>query len=101
MWRHFAGTLLVTLALTGTPSEATGFRGGAASDSVYVPPGIGIEGVAVGYSTMDSVVAKYGKDFALVEHKKYSYEMRYEQLGLSFWYRYEDNNILDSPRLIY
>ena len=78
------------LALTGTPSEATGFRGAAPSDSVYVSPGIGIEGVAVGYSTMDSVVARYGKDFGLLEHNKYSYEMSYEQLGLSFWYRYDD-----------
>ena len=89
MRRHFAGTLLIMLALALT-GEAAGFRGPVANHPVYASPGIGIEGVAINYSTMDSVVANYGKDFALVEHNKYSFEMSYEELGLSFWYRYED-----------
>ena len=58
--------------------------------SVYLAPGIGIEGIAVGYSTRSSVIAKYGDDFSLFTHGVYSYEMRYWDHGLSFWYRYSD-----------
>src|SRR4051812_12408281 len=59
-------------------------------DSVYAAEGIGIDGVAVGYSTMETVAARYGKEFRLVEHGTYSYEMDYADLGFSFWYRHED-----------
>ena len=57
---------------------------------VYVTAGIGVDGVAVGYSTKNTVTARYGEQYELVEHKQYSYEMKYEDLGLSFWYRFED-----------
>lgn len=60
------------------------------SRSVYLAAGVGIEGIAVGYSTKDSVTAKYGNDFELITHEVYSYEMRYADRGLSFWYRYSD-----------
>ena len=61
------------------------------SRSVYLAPGIGIDGIAVGYSTKSSVIAKYGDDFSLFTHGVYSYEMRYWDHGLSFWYRYSDS----------
>jgi hypothetical protein len=57
---------------------------------VYVTAGIGVDGVAVGFSTKNTVTARYGDEYQLVEHNKYSYEMKYEQLGMSFWYRFED-----------
>lgn len=57
---------------------------------IYVTAGIGIEGIAVGFSTKKTVVAKYGNEDSLIEHNKYSYEMKYEERGLSFWYRFED-----------
>lgn len=57
--------------------------------AVYVSAGLGVEGITVGYSTKSSVIAKFGKEYALVEHNKYSYEIRYGT-GMSFWYRYDD-----------
>lgn len=57
---------------------------------VYVTAGIGVDGVAVGYSTKNTVTARYGDQYQLVEHKQYSYEMKYEELGMSFWYRFAD-----------
>jgi hypothetical protein len=57
---------------------------------VYVTAGIGVDGVAVGYSTRNTVTARYGDGYQLVEHNKYSYEMKYEVIGMSFWYRFED-----------
>lgn len=58
--------------------------------STYVTAGLGVEGIAVGYSTKNSVTAKYGDGYQLIEHNKYSYEIKYEEHGLSFWYRFED-----------
>jgi hypothetical protein len=52
--------------------------------------GVGIEGIVVGRSTMDDVVRKFGKDYKLVNHKKYSSQLRYGNLGLSFYYCYAD-----------
>jgi hypothetical protein len=58
--------------------------------AVYVAAGFGIDGITVGYSTKNSVTSKYGDDYALIEHNHYSYEIRYRDTGMSFWYRYED-----------
>ena len=62
----------------------------AQTQPIYVTAGIGVDGIAVGYSTKNSVTAKYGEQFQLVEHNKHSYEMKYEAQGISFWYRFED-----------
>jgi hypothetical protein len=61
-----------------------------ADPGVYVAAGFGIDGITVGYSTKNSVTSKYGDDYALIEHNHYSYEIRYRDTGMSFWYRYED-----------
>lgn len=58
--------------------------------AVYVAAGFGIDGITVGYSTKNSVTSKYGDDYSLIEHNHYSYEIRYRDTGMSFWYRYED-----------
>lgn len=58
--------------------------------AVYVAAGLGIDGITVGYSTKNSVTSKYGDDYALIEHEKYSYEIRYRDTGMAFWYRYDD-----------
>ena len=57
---------------------------------IYVTAGLGIDGIAVGYSTKTTVVAKYGAEDSLTEHNKYSYEMKYLDEGISFWYRSDD-----------
>lgn len=65
-------------------------RGQSQSGYLYVAPGLGIEGISVGYSTKSSVAAKYGDGYELIEHNKYSYEMRYVTKDISFWYRHGD-----------
>jgi hypothetical protein len=80
--------LVLSNALSGWGIPYVGMAQGA--DSVYAAEGIGIRGVVVGYSTMDSVVANYGKEFRLVEHGNDSSEIEYADLGLSFWYRHDD-----------
>jgi hypothetical protein len=60
------------------------------SRSVYIAEGLGVEGITVGYSTKKSVTSKYGDVFYLIDHNKYSYEIRYPETGMSFWYRYYD-----------
>lgn len=47
--------------------------------------GVGIEGIAVGKSTMDDVIKKFGKKYRWFENKKYSYQMNYNSLGLAFY----------------
>ena len=71
--------------------------GGAASrsntgsrQSEDITDGFGVNGIIVGRSTMSDVVSRYGEDFELVEHNKYSYEAKYMGMGLSFFYCYTD-----------
>jgi len=47
--------------------------------------GVGIEGIVVGKSTMAEVEKKFGKDYNWITNKKYSYQMTYAKLGLSFY----------------
>lgn len=47
--------------------------------------GVGIEGIAVGKSTMADVEKKFGKNYKWTAHKKYSYSMAYPNLGLTFY----------------
>jgi hypothetical protein len=52
--------------------------------------GIGVDGIVVNESTMTDVTAAYGDGYKQIEHKKYSYEIRYKELGLSFFYCFGD-----------
>ena len=52
--------------------------------------GVGIENIVVGQSSKSNVIAILGEPYRLIEHNTYSFEMTYEKLGLSFYYRYED-----------
>ncbi len=56
---------------------------------VVVKEGVGFNGIAVGKSTMADVAKKFGKNYQLKTHKKYSYQMIYPG-GLSFYYCYAD-----------
>jgi hypothetical protein len=55
-----------------------------------VREGRGIDGVTVGKSTMADVAKKYGKRYRWEINKKYSYQMTYDRLGLSFYMCQED-----------
>jgi hypothetical protein len=46
--------------------------------------GVGFDGIAVGKSTESDVVKKFGKNYKLKTHKKYSYQMVYPN-GVSFY----------------
>jgi hypothetical protein len=50
-----------------------------------IKEGVGIEGLVVGKSTMKDVEKKFGKDYNWIVNKKYSYQMTYPKLGLSFY----------------
>ena len=58
--------------------------------SAFIEAGVGIAGVTIGKSSMSDVVAMYGDNFKLIEHNEYSDEIRYAELGLSFWYCHND-----------
>jgi hypothetical protein len=49
-----------------------------------VREGVGFDGIVVGKSTMADVSKKFGKDYKLKTHKKYSYQMVYPN-GVSFY----------------
>lgn len=86
----FRLVLSLTLTLLALGSGGSIASSQSAPRSVYIAAGLGLEGIAVGYSTKNSVTAKYGDAYKLVEHNQYSYELNYEDLGLAFWYRHGD-----------
>lgn len=47
--------------------------------------GVGIEGIKVGKSTSADVIKKFGKVYRWEINKKYSYQMTYDRIGLSFY----------------
>lgn len=54
-----------------------------------VREGVGFDGIRVGQSTQADVVKKFGKNYKLKTHKKYSYQMIYPN-GVSFYYCQSD-----------
>lgn len=54
-----------------------------------VREGVGFDGITVGRSTENDVIRKFGKDFKLKKHKKYSAQMIYPN-GMSFYYCQSD-----------
>ena len=49
-----------------------------------VQEGVGFDGIRVGKSTQADVIKKFGKNYKLKTHKKYSYQMIYPN-GVSFY----------------
>jgi hypothetical protein len=73
--------LLIFAALIGFSSSAAV----EAQKLNVINEGVGIEGIVVGKSTMTDVEKKFGKDYDWITNKKYSYQMTYTKLGLSFY----------------
>jgi hypothetical protein len=48
--------------------------------------GKGINGVTVGQTTATEITKKFGKDHQLITYPNYSNQIKYEKLGLSFYY---------------
>jgi hypothetical protein len=59
-------------------------------DYNVVKEGKGVEGISVGNSKMDDVIKKFGKSYRWQINKKYSYQMTYDNVGLSFYMCQED-----------
>jgi hypothetical protein len=57
---------------------------------VVITPGVGIGGVLINKSTEGDVSAIFGDKYALITHNKYSCEMKFDALGLSFFYCLKD-----------
>ena len=72
-------TLLLIGALIGAVSLAQSLEG-------FVTEGVSYDSILIGKSTESDVIATYGKDYKLIKHGAYSYEMIYKNLGLSFYY---------------
>ena len=50
-----------------------------------IKEGAGIEGIKVGKSTSKDVIKRFGKVYRWEINKKYSYQMTYDKIGLSFY----------------
>src|SRR5437588_9311620 len=56
----------------------------------FITEGVGISDILIGKSTKSDVLARYGDRYKLIKHNKYSVEMEYADLGLSFYYCLKD-----------
>ena len=57
---------------------------------ILIRPGVGILDFKLGESSGDEVIRELGLGYRKITHKTYSIELKYEELGLSFYYKYED-----------
>lgn len=55
-----------------------------------ITAGVGAEGIRVGVSTVQDVIAKYGTQYEKIKHEAYSYQLKYPELGMSFYYCQQD-----------
>ena len=61
-----------------------------AAETPVITPGVGADGLRVGVSTEQDVIAKYGAQFEKIKHLEYSYQLKYPELGMSFYYCQQD-----------
>ncbi len=81
----FFGVIFLICASIGVGSFAQNREG-------FVTEGESLDSINIGKSTMDDVIAFYGADYKIITHGKYSYEMVYKKLGLSFYSCQNDPN---------
>jgi hypothetical protein len=83
---YFAVALAVLIGCLAVP--AANAQSTKQTDKVnkvkVVKEGVGFDGIVVGRSTMADVAKKFGKDYKLKTHKKYSFQMIYPN-GMSFY----------------
>lgn len=78
-----AGTIVI-FVLAGISLLTAQTRNGEPRGGIAIP-GLGIESILIGASTLDNVVSDYGDDFSTILHKRYSIEYEYKGLGLAFY----------------
>lgn len=80
MKRNLFFTALLAFSMIASPLAAI-----AQTAKVKVArEGVGLDGIVVGRSTMSDVAKKFGKNYKLKKHKKYSLQMIYPN-GISFY----------------
>jgi hypothetical protein len=62
------------------------------TENLVLNEGQGISKYKIGQLTRDSINQFFGNEFKLVKYESYSVAMKYEKLGLSFYYLQEDSN---------
>jgi hypothetical protein len=60
------------------------------SENKLIIPGVGIDGIRINQTTSKEIEIKYGKNYDLVNHNNYSFEMYYSEIGLSCYYKQND-----------
>jgi hypothetical protein len=63
---------------------------GNAPTSRLIIPNIGIDGIRINETTYSQIVRKYGDGYDVINHNNYSYEITYDDLGLSCYYKQDD-----------
>jgi len=77
--------VLVSCCLTFSIAEAQSTKQANKAKTIkVVREGVGFDGITVGKSTEADVIKKFGKNYKLKTHKKYSYQMIYPN-GVSFY----------------
>lgn len=59
-------------------------------ENKLIIPGVGIDGIRINQTTSSEIEKKYGRNYDLINHNNYSFEMYYEGIGLSCYYKQND-----------
>jgi hypothetical protein len=62
------------------------------TENLVLNEGQGISKYKIGQLTRDSINRFFGNEYNLVKYESYSVAMKYDKLGLSFYYLQEDSN---------
>lgn len=69
---------------------AAAVQGQSNQQPKLIKEGVGVEGIKVGRSTSADVIKRLGKVYRWEVNKKYSYQMTYDSIGLSFYFCQSD-----------
>ena len=59
-------------------------------EKISVISGLSVDDIVVGAHISEIVIQKYGLDYDEINHNNYSIEMSYSEIGLSFYYRFDN-----------
>ncbi|MCO6510488.1 MAG: hypothetical protein J5I65_06810 [Aridibacter famidurans] len=52
---------------------------------VIIEPGAGFDGLQVGVTMIEEVIARFGEEYAIITHGSYSQQFVYKRIGVSFY----------------
>jgi hypothetical protein len=59
-------------------------------ENKLVIPGVGINSIIINETSFNDIETKYGKNYTLINHNNFSFEMYYQDIGLSCYYKQSD-----------